>query len=334
MNSINYEDNTPLSAIQVHISRLNELPASELNKFQMFLIADKIGSSTYLSKQISFGTLSSALLEGIRTENEMSFINKNNPKFIFDNDKRVHIKTSIINHWITHNRPDCAINIEFLYNNILQKIYDLSAEIYGSTPDYPYSHVPSRVGEVITSRRLNNLEAVRQTYGKYTTWVEVTSFVLGIGPNKINTTDKYGEMAAGKVKYTTVGTTGGVKEIKLTSNEIPKHSHGFRASPCHFTLAWKLGWELEEGSGFFSGDLIKTVKHKYGNDEGCFQVKRGSSAAMTAHFSGQGKLKTADFRASLENTVYDSSGNLKVGTQTSHSNIPPYIVEYMWRRTI
>ena len=58
------------------------------------------------------------------------------------------------------------------------------------------------------------------------TWYSIPGrFLLGAGSSEVNTTDKYGSMVAGTVNRTTVGERGGESAHKLTTAEMPSHSH-------------------------------------------------------------------------------------------------------------
>ena len=324
----------PLSAIQIHISKLDEI--DHLDKYDVFVIADNVGENEYLTKKITYDTLSSTLLEDIRTYPDITLIGE----YKISNGKPFNIKTSTIEH-NKNNDGTIALNIDYFQKFVLGEIYKLSTELYGTSTEYPYSHVPSTIGQIVTSQRLNSLEAMKKTYGQNTNWEQINRFIIGVGPNIANTTDKYGSLKSGEVNYT-VGFTTGEKSVKLDENQIPKHNHKFRADTCTFTMTWYLSWILEDidmsehesGVQFYPTSALKKAEHKYAYDNNLWQVDIASLTDMHAMFHGQGSISTKDFGATLESDVWNFDTGQKVNSNvSSHNNMPPFIIEYVWRRT-
>lgn len=106
----------------------------------------------------------------------------------------------------------------------------------------------------------------------------------------------------------TAGNTGGEAAHKLTTNEMPAHTHGSKALQGAFTLRGLVGG-LDWGSA--SGMISRSSGSNYSNS-----VTTQSSSQATTAF-----------------TVDATHEHTSVGSGTAHNNMPPYLVVYVWKRT-
>jgi len=98
-----------------------------------------------------------------------------------------------------------------------------------------------------------------------------------------------------------LGETGGEASHTLTTSELPSHSHK------------PINWD-----GFFSYKTGLPSRYKVA-------TTTASSGRYT--FVGAANAKDADASG-----IGYSGGTTSVGNNTSHNNMPPYLVVYMWKR--
>jgi microcystin-dependent protein len=128
---------------------------------------------------------------------------------------------------------------------------------------------------------------------------------------------------SGQTEFDTVEETGGAKTVTLTEAQIPSHTH-------------------TQNSHNHTQDAHTHVQNAHVHDE-------FNNSATTGGSVGWGAQDTSTNTASL--TGYDTGSttavnqnatatnqattatNQNTGGGTSHPNLPPYIVVYMWKRT-
>lgn len=131
------------------------------------------------------------------------------------------------------------------------------------------------------------------------TWARIQGrFLLGAGANTANTTNTYGSLAANAINRG-VNEQGGEAAHELTIAEMPKHSHAQNilvdSNYSPYQNYPNSGSKPNEGG---EGSVVKT-----------YWANRGSGYSLT----------TAAMQAT--------------GSSSSHNNMPPYLVVYMWKRT-
>ena len=125
------------------------------------------------------------------------------------------------------------------------------------------------------------------------TWTRVKDkFILAAG-------DTYG-----------VGATGGAATVKLTTNQIPSHSHTRGTMNITGTISAP-GW-FEAGWGEVSGAFIKS---DVANDK---EGRCGGQATRDITFDASKSW---------------SGSTSSVGGGAAHNNMPPYVTYYCWERT-
>lgn len=130
------------------------------------------------------------------------------------------------------------------------------------------------------------------------TWSQIKGrFLLGQGSNEANTTDYWGSYTAGTCNFP-VGEMGGEANHTLTVSEMPSHTHT-QNPHCHSVRA----------KGF----------NGTSNTKGYYMLRRNESADS---------YDTTDSDAAMNATAT----NKNTGGGSSHNNIPPYLVVYMWKR--
>lgn len=118
---------------------------------------------------------------------------------------------------------------------------------------------------------------------------------------------------AGQTEFDTVEETGGAKTVTLTEAQIPSHTHTQDA----------------HGHGVTDAGHGHTMRH--------FPTATGASTGNTIDTSMSGTqtnsgLATANATTGL--TVNNATAvNQATGGGQAHSNLPPYVVCYMWKRT-
>ena len=123
-------------------------------------------------------------------------------------------------------------------------------------------------------------------------------------PVGINTSDS---------NFNTVEKTGGASTVTLTASQMPSHTHTFTGSSTTTNSAGghthNIGWDADGGGG-----TSRYTVHKAGTS-GAQGTSPTSSAGAHTH------------------TLTPKGTNAKTGGGGAHSNLQPYIVCYMWKRT-
>ena len=133
------------------------------------------------------------------------------------------------------------------------------------------------------------------------TWVAWGSGRVPVG---INTSDS---------NFNTVEKTGGASAVTLTASQMPSHTHTFTGSSTTTNSAGghthNVGWDADGGGG-----TSRYTVHKAGTSGAQGTSPTSNSGAHTHTLTPKGK-----------------NGN--TGGGGSHTNLQPYIVCYMWKRT-
>lgn len=126
-----------------------------------------------------------------------------------------------------------AINYNFVKEQLLKKLSDLSANYFGyyeSTDTAPVwkQKLPSYIGMVIINDRLSSENDVKAIYGEDTSWQQIKArYLLGCGSvDENNNVFGYGNTSIGELN-TTCYMQGGSYEIPVDELDIPRHSHCF-----------------------------------------------------------------------------------------------------------
>lgn len=133
------------------------------------------------------------------------------------------------------------------------------------------------------------------------TWVAWGSGRVPVG---INTSDS---------NFNTVEKTGGASAVTLTASQMPSHTHTFTGSSTTTNSAGghthNVGWDADGGGG-----TSRYTVHKAGTSGAQGTSPTSNAGAHTHTLTPKGK-----------------NGN--TGGGGSHTNLQPYIVCYMWKRT-
>ena len=133
------------------------------------------------------------------------------------------------------------------------------------------------------------------------TWVAWGSGRVRVG---INTSDS---------NFNTVEKTGGASAVTLTASQMPSHTHTFTGSSTTTDSAGghthNVGWDADGGGG-----SSRYTVHKAGTSGAQGTSPTSNSGAHTHTLTPKGK-------------------NANTGGGGSHTNLQPYIVCYMWKRT-
>lgn len=110
-----------------------------------------------------------------------------------------------------------------------------------------------------------------------------------------------------------VGATGGEENVTLNINQIPSHNHGSRGSM----------------------NIRGTLKRDYG---AIVEYSGGATGAFRSSNNGGVQIRGQDARTMPLQVDFDASAGWSgsgdnAGGGGSHTNMPPYIVVAMWRRT-
>ena len=108
------------------------------------------------------------------------------------------------------------------------------------------------------------------------------------------------------------GATGGEATHKLTTGELPAHTHGSKALT---GSVWNFAVQ-SSGTGVSANGIFKAGNSNSGNVGYATSSKTGSGTSYTDVF---------DITATHEHS--------SVGNNTAHNNMPPYLAVYVWKRT-
>lgn len=111
------------------------------------------------------------------------------------------------------------------------------------------------------------------------------------------------------------GSTGGEATHKLTTNEIPSHTHGSKS------LIGKMQFRA-----LTSGTNIADI-YSSGNSICSYTGDGGSTWSVGINYTS-GSNKATDVI-----TVNATHEHTSVGGNGAHNNMPPYLAVYVWKRT-
>lgn len=184
-------------------------------------------------------------------------------------------------------------------DNAFEVAEDWDVRVYGKLlKDYIQSFIKTMypVGSIYMSVNATNPSAY---FGG--TWV---AWGAGRVPVGINTSDS---------NFNTVEKTGGAATVTLTTAQMPAHTHTFTGSSATTSSkgahTHNIGRDTDGGSG---------------------------SSRYTVHsagVSGAGGTSPTSSAGAHTHTVTANGTNANTGGSGAHSNLQPYIVCYMWKRT-
>lgn len=112
------------------------------------------------------------------------------------------------------------------------------------------------------------------------------------------------------------GTTGGAATVTLTTNQIPKHTHGSK------TLTGSTAMRALDGAN---------TPNKLQAPSGI--VGRSKTTSVESWYSTSGRTVISDTNSYNTITVNATHEHASVGGGAAHNNMPPYLAVYMWKRT-
>ena len=326
-----------------HTSALTEMPIKELQPKTKFILDQVNETGDYRTYMTNYDTLSSAAAEYIRTvdsatlQEEWVLSGKNNKTMCLDLLPLVNADKLYSDYYygistdsVHENAGNAAITYEFYVKGLLQKIYDLSAEIYKRP------HVPSFKGMIIHSSTLTTEDAVKKIYGGKQ-WKQISfSFMCGAAKNgntEENTNSQYGELALKEFKPgNTCGyAEGGEEYVKLRQENIPSHGHKFTAASERFEMSWRP--EIRTGQ-IWMFERIRRDHGKGGSEGACPSPSFGIKN-LRAKFTGEKTISTKNLYGNIKTTteIFSSNGT-KINVNSNHANMPPFETKYTWVRIL
>lgn len=223
---------------------------------------------------------------------------------------------------VKNGPADTVINRKYLENDLLREIDDLSDYIFNQ------DHVPSIVGDVIFSLRLNTEAKVKEVYGG-SKWRRLNDndIVIGIGKCQANNMTKFGTLEAGAMNIS-LNDTGGEESVRLNTGNVASHIHRFTANSTNFNFKW----EYKISDEILNKITSSSVKNQFEYYEMDGYHAATSTVGGSVKVRGKTTISTASIYRSLSmtNDLYDENTNK--GGNEAHNNMPPVICAYVWIR--
>lgn len=357
--------------------RLPEMMPSELNSATKFTVDHTENSNVYKTCNVDYSCISSTNVEHVRTAPKVDVVShwtlssrnngtaRVNLATILKEDKKFSKAWHESNYGTTGNFPDLScgqapVTYEYYIKGLLQKVYDLSAEIYNK---YEF-HLPSYVGMIVCSGTLTDINAVKKIYGKNTNWKQISfSFMCGqttTGNTEANSYFKYGHMEPYEFSAREYGlataeyysnNSQGEEFTKLTEKNLINHTHLLSAMFQKFNLQWNGYLEMVNEDGnetetFKIWKILREIELKpeevwviSGTPGGSPYVSDYAKISLEAlqwKVTGGEVVSSEDLYGNdieMSDEIYSESGEkINVADVVYHRNMPPFETKYVWER--